>query len=425
MKVLIVGSGGREHAIAASVAKSPRVDKIYCAPGNAGIASLAECVAIGPMEFEKLAAFAKEQEVDFTIVGMDDPLVGGIVDVFEAEGMKVFGPRKNAAILEGSKAFSKDLMKKYHIPTAAYENFTDAAEALQYLETAKMPIVLKADGLALGKGVLICNTLEEAKAGVKEIMQDKKFGAAGNAIVIEEFMTGREVSVLSFVDGKTIKIMSSAQDHKRAKDGDQGLNTGGMGNFSPSPFYTAEVDEFCRTHIYQATVDAMAAEGRPFTGVIFFGLMLTEEGPKVLEYNARFGDPEAQVVLPRMKNDIIDVMEACTEGRLDAVDLQFEDNAAVCVVLASDGYPVSYEKGFPITGLERFEGKEDYHCFHAGTKFDEQGRIVTNGGRVLGITATGADVKEARRKAYEATGWVEFDNKYMRTDIAKSVDEIK
>lgn len=425
MKVLIVGSGGREHAIAASAAKSPRVDKIYCAPGNAGIAALAECVAIGAMEFERLAAFAKEKEIDITIVGMDDPLVGGIVDVFEAEGLKVFGPRKNAAVLEGSKAFSKDLMKKYHIPTAAYENFTDAGEALKYLETAKLPIVLKADGLALGKGVLICNTIEEARAGVKEIMQDKKFGAAGNAMVIEEFMTGREVSVLSFVDGKTIKIMSSAQDHKRAKDGDLGLNTGGMGNFSPSPFYTAEVDEFCRTHIYQATVDAMAAEGRPFTGVIFFGLMLTEEGPKVLEYNARFGDPEAQVVLPRMKNDIIDVVEACIEGRLDAVDLQFEDNAAVCVVLASDGYPVSYEKGFPITGLERFEGKADYYCFHAGTKFDEQSRIVTNGGRVLGITATGADVKEARRKAYEATGWVEFANKYMRTDIAKSVDEVR
>lgn len=425
MKVLIVGSGGREHAIAASAAKSPRVDKIYCAPGNAGIAALAECVAIGAMEFDRLAAFAKEKEIDITIVGMDDPLVGGIVDVFEAEGLKVFGPRKNAAVLEGSKAFSKDLMKKYHIPTAAYENFTDAGEALKYLETAKLPIVLKADGLALGKGVLICNTIEEARAGVKEIMQDKKFGAAGNAMVIEEFMTGREVSVLSFVDGKTIKIMSSAQDHKRAKDGDLGLNTGGMGNFSPSPFYTAEVDEFCRTHIYQATVDAMAAEGRPFTGVIFFGLMLTEEGPKVLEYNARFGDPEAQVVLPRMKNDIIDVVEACIEGRLDAVDLQFEDNAAVCVVLASDGYPVSYEKGFPITGLERFEGKADYYCFHAGTKFDEQSRIVTNGGRVLGITATGADVKEARRKAYEATGWVEFANKYMRTDIAKSVDEVR
>ena len=375
------------------------------------------------MEFDKLVAFAKENKIDFTIVGMDDPLVGGIVDVFEAEGLKVFGPRKNAAILEGSKAFSKDLMKKYNIPTAAYENFTDPQEALAYLETAKMPIVLKADGLALGKGVLICNTLEEAKAGVKEIMEDKKFGTAGNTMVIEEFMTGREVSVLSFVDGKTIKIMSSAQDHKRAKDGDQGLNTGGMGNFSPSPFYTKEVDEFCKKYIYQATVDAMAAEGRPFTGVIFFGLMLTADGPRVLEYNARFGDPEAQVVLPRMKNDIIDVMEACVDGKLDTIDLQFEDNAAVCVVLASDGYPVAYEKGFEITGLEKFEGKEDYFCFHAGTKFNEAGKIVTNGGRVLGITATGADLKEARKKAYEATEWVNFANKYMRHDIGKAIDE--
>lgn len=425
MKVLVVGSGGREHAIVTSVAKSSRVDKIYCAPGNAGIAALAECVPIGAMEFDKLVAFAKEKEIDFTIVGMDDPLVGGIVDIFEAEGLRVFGPRKNAAILEGSKAFSKDLMKKYNIPTAAYENFTSAEEALAYLETAKMPIVLKADGLALGKGVLICNTLEEAKAGVKEIMQDKKFGTAGNTMVVEEFMTGREVSVLSFVDGKTIKIMSSAQDHKRAKDGDEGLNTGGMGNFSPSPFYTEEVDEFCRKYIYQATVDAMAAEGRPFTGVIFFGLMLTEDGPRVLEYNARFGDPEAQVVLPRMKNDIIDVMEACVDGRLDEVDLQFEDNAAVCVVLASDGYPVAYEKGFPITGFEKFDGRDDYFCFHAGTKFDENGQIVTNGGRVLGITATGKDLKEARAKAYEATGWVEFSNKYMRTDIGKAIEEIK
>ena len=422
MKVLVVGSG-REHAICTSVAKSPRVDKIYCAPGNAGIAALAECVPIGAMEFDKLVAFAKENKIDFTIVGMDDPLVGGIVDVFEAEGLKVFGPRKNAAILEGSKAFSKDLMKKYNIPTAAYENFTDPQEALAYLETAKMPIVLKADGLALGKGVLICNTLEEAKAGVKEIMEDKKFGTAGNTMVIEEFMTGREVSVLSFVDGKTIKIMSSAQDHKRAKDGDQGLNTGGMGNFSPSPFYTKEVDEFCKKYIYQATVDAMAAEGRPFTGVIFFGLMLTADGPRVLEYNARFGDPEAQVVLPRMKNDIIDVMEACVDGKLDTIDLQFEDNAAVCVVLASDGYPVAYEKGFEITGLEKFEGKEDYFCFHAGTKFNEAGKIVTNGGRVLGITATGADLKEARKKAYEATEWVNFANKYMRHDIGKAIDE--
>ena len=423
MKVLVVGSGGREHAIVTAVAKSKRVDKIYCAPGNAGIAALAECVAIGAMEFDKLVAFAKEKEIDFTIVGMDDPLVGGIVDVFEAEGLKVFGPKKNAAILEGSKAFSKDLMKKYNIPTAAYENFTDPQEALEYLETAKMPIVLKADGLALGKGVLICNTLEEAKAGVKEIMEDKKFGTAGNTMVVEEFMTGREVSVLSFVDGKTIKIMDSAQDHKRAGDGDTGLNTGGMGNFSPSPFYTKEVDDFCKKHIFQATVDAMAAEGRPFTGVIFFGLMLTEEGPKVLEYNARFGDPEAQVVLPRLENDIIDVMEACVDGKLDTIDLKFEDRATVCVVLASDGYPVKYEKGLPITGLENFDGKKDYYCFHAGTKFDDNGNIVTNGGRVLGVTATADTLKEARTKAYEATEWVQFANKYMRHDIGKAIDE--
>ncbi len=423
MKVLIVGSGGREHAIAVSVAKSPKVDKIYCAPGNAGIGQIAECVPIGAMEFDKLAVFAKENKIDLTIIGMDDPLVGGIVDVFEAEGLRVFGPRKNAAILEGSKAFSKDLMKKYNIPTASYENFDDADKALKYLETASFPIVLKADGLALGKGVLICNTLDEARDGVKSIMLDKKFGAAGNQMVIEEFMTGREVSVLSYVDGRTIKTMTSAQDHKRAQDGDKGLNTGGMGTFSPSPFYTTEVDKFCKEHIYQATVDAMAAEGREFKGIIFFGLMLTPNGPKVLEYNARFGDPEAQVVLPRMKNDIIDVMEACIDGTLDKVDLQFEDNAAVCVVLASDGYPVKYDKGFEIKGLERFNGKEGYYCFHAGTKLDENGRFVTNGGRVLGVTATGADLKEARANAYAAAEWVEFDNKYMRHDIGKAIDE--
>ncbi|MCD8333648.1 MAG: phosphoribosylamine--glycine ligase [Clostridiales bacterium] len=423
MNILIVGSGGREHAIAMSVAKSTRADRIYCAPGNAGIGQIAECVPIGAMEFEKLAAFAKEHAIDLTIIGMDDPLVGGIVDVFEAEGLRVFGPNRAAAILEGSKAFSKDLMKKYNIPTAAYENFDDPEKALAYLETAKMPIVLKADGLALGKGVLICNTLEEAKAGVREIMQDKKFGSAGNQMVVEEFMTGREVSVLSYVDGKTIKIMSSAQDHKRAQDGDQGLNTGGMGTFSPSPFYTKEVDDFCQKYIFQPTVDAMAAEGRSFKGIIFFGLMLTEDGPKVLEYNARFGDPEAQVVLPRMKNDILDVMEACIDGTLDQIDLQFEDNAAVCVVLASDGYPVSYQKGYEIRGLENFADKDGYYCFHAGSKLNDAGQIVTNGGRVLGVTAKGADLREARANAYKATEWVDFENKYMRHDIGKAIDE--
>ena len=422
MKVLIVGSGGREHAIATSVAKSPKVDKIYCAPGNAGIGMIAECVPIGAMEFDKIVAFAKENAIDLTIVGMDDPLVGGLIDELEKEGLRAFGPRKNAAILEGSKAFSKDLMKKYNIPTAGYENFDNADDAIKYLETAEFPIVLKADGLALGKGVLICNDFEEAKEGVKSIMLDKQFGTAGNRMVIEEFMTGREVSVLSYVDGKTIKTMTSAQDHKRAMDGDQGLNTGGMGTFSPSPFYTEEVDEFCKKYIYQATVDAMAAEGREFKGIIFFGLMLTPKGPRVLEYNARFGDPEAQVVLPRMKNDIIEVMEACIDGKLDEVDLQFEDNAAVCVVLASEGYPVKYEKGLEIKGLENFVDKDGYYCFHAGTK-EENGKIVTNGGRVLGVTAKGADLKEARANAYAATEWIDFDNKYMRHDIGKAIDE--
>lgn len=423
MKVLIVGSGGREHAIAWKIAQSSKVDKIYCAPGNAGISGIAECVNIGAMEFDKLVAFAKEKQIDLTVIGMDDPLVGGIVDAFEAEGLRVFGPRKNAAILEGSKAFSKDLMKKYQIPTAAYETFETAEAALEYLETAKYPIVLKADGLALGKGVLICNTREEAKEGVKTLMLDKQFGTAGDRIVVEEFMTGREVSVLSYVDGKTIKIMTSAQDHKRAKDGDQGLNTGGMGTFSPSPFYTEEVDRFCKEHIYQKTVDAMAAEGRTFKGIIFFGLMLTEDGPKVLEYNARFGDPETQVVLPRMKNDIVDVFEACIDGTLDQIDLQFEDNAAVCVVLTSDGYPEHYEKGYKITGFENFDGKDGYYVFHAGTRFDGED-IVTNGGRVLGVVAKGSDLKAARANAYEATKWIQFDNKYMRNDIGKAIDEV-
>ena len=423
MKVLIVGGGGREHAIAWKVAQSKKVDKIYCAPGNAGIAEFAECLNIGAMEFDKLVTFAKENAIDLTIIGMDDPLVGGIVDRFEAEGLRVFGPRKNAAILEGSKAFSKDLMKKYNIPSAGYETFTSAQEAMKFLETSKYPTVLKADGLALGKGVLICNTKQEAMDGVKSIMLDKQFGSAGNTLVVEEFMTGREVSVLSFVDGETIKIMTSAQDHKRAKDGDQGLNTGGMGTFSPSPFYTEQVDAFCNKYVYQASVDAMKSEGRAFKGIIFFGLMLTQEGPKVLEYNARFGDPETQVVLPRMKNDIVDVFEACIDGTLANIELEFEDNAAVCVVLASDGYPENYEKGFEITGFENFKNKDGYYVFHAGSKFNEDGKIVTNGGRVLGVTAKGANLKEARANAYEATKLIKFDNKYMRNDIGKAIDE--
>ena len=424
MDILIVGSGGREHAIAQSVAKSTRAGKIYCAPGNAGISQVARCVPIGAMEFEKLVSFAEEKKIGLVIVGMDDPLVGGLVDELEAAGIRAFGPRKNAAILEGSKAFSKDLMKKYGIPTAAYETFDEPEKALEYIKTADYPIVLKADGLALGKGVLICNTLKEAQEGVRTIMEDKKFGDAGNRMVIEEFMTGREVSVLAFVDGKDIRIMSSAQDHKRAGDNDTGPNTGGMGTFSPSPFYTEEIDDYCKKYIYQATVDAMAKEGRPFQGVLFFGLMLTEKGPKVLEYNARFGDPEAQVVLPRMKNDIVEVMEACIDGRLHEIKLEFEENAAVCVVLASEGYPLHYEKGLPVTGLERFEKEEGYYCFHAGTKFDESGTLVTNGGRVLGITAKGDDLKTARENAYRATEWVRFDNKYMRRDIGNTIMEL-
>ncbi len=422
MKVLIVGSGGREHAIASRVVLNKDVEKIYCAPGNAGIAALAECVDIKAMEFEKIRDFAVSKEVDLVIIGMDDPLVGGLTDILEEAGLRVFGPRKNAAILEGSKAFSKDLMKKYNIPTASYETFDDPSAAVEYLKTAPMPTVLKADGLALGKGVLICQTLEEAIEGVKTIMEDKAFGDAGNRLVVEEFMVGREVSVLSFVDGKTIKTMTSAQDHKRAGDGDTGLNTGGMGTFSPSPFYTEEVDEFCKKYIYQATVDAMAKEGRPFKGIIFFGLMLTKNGPRVLEYNARFGDPEAQVVLPRMENDLVEVMQACIDGRLDTVDLKFSDNAAVCVVLASGGYPVSYRKGYKISGLDSFEGKNDYFCFHAGTA-QKDGDIVTSGGRVLGITALGDDLKNARAKAYEACKWVEFTDMYKRNDIGKAIDE--
>ena len=418
MKVLVVGSGGREHAIVWSLKKNANIEKIYCAPGNAGIGLDAECVPIGAMEFDKLVDFAKKENIDFTIIGMDDPLVGGVVDAFEKEGLRVFGPRKNAAIIEGSKAFSKDLMKKYGIPTAKYESFTDYEEAKKYLDSQEMPIVIKADGLALGKGVLICMTREEAEEGLKEIMLDKKFGSAGNAVVIEEFLQGPEVSVLSFCDGKTVVPMVSAQDHKRALDGDKGLNTGGMGTFSPSVFYTEEMNEECMKTIFQPTVDAMAKEGRPFVGILYFGLMLTKDGMKVIEYNARFGDPETQVILPRLKTDLLEIMEACVDGKLADMNIEWYDNAAVCVVLASGGYPVAYEKGFEIKGLDEIAKRDDIVVFHAGTA-EKDGKLVTNGGRVLGITGIGKDINEAIKIAYEGVEIVDFEKKHFRTDIGR------
>ena len=416
MKILVVGGGGREHAIIWKLKQSPRVEKIYCAPGNGGISQDAECVNIGPMEFDRLVAFAKEQKIDLTVVGMDDPLVGGIVDVFEQNGLRVFGPRKNAAIIEGSKAFSKELMKKYDIPTAGYETFDDFETAKAYVLTQEPPIVLKADGLALGKGVLICQSQEEAVEGLKEMMIDQKFGKSGTKVVIEEFLTGPEVSVLSFCDGKTVCPMVSAQDHKRAYDNDQGLNTGGMGTFSPSRIYTPEIAETCMKEIVRPTVDAMAKEGRPFQGVLYFGLMLTPKGMKVIEYNCRFGDPEAQVVLPRLKTDLVDIMEACIDQTLDQMDIQWEDNAAVCVVEASGGYPEHYEKGYEITGLDQASQMENLMVFHAGTK-QENGKFYTNGGRVLGITGTGKTLEEAIKRAYEGVAVVDFEKKHFRHDI--------
>ena len=414
MKVLVVGSGGREHAIVTSVAKSPRVDKIYCAPGNAGIASLAECVAIGAMEFDKLVAFAKEHAVDFTIVGMDDPLVGGIVDVFEAEGLKVFGPRKNAAILEGSKAFSKDLMKKYGIPTAKYELFTDADAACAYIDSQGAPIVVKADGLALGKGVIVAQTVEEAKAAVRSMIEDKAFGQSGARVVIEEFMEGPEVSVLSFTDGETIVPMVSSMDHKCALDGDKGPNTGGMGTIAPNPCYTEKIADECMQTIFLPTIRAMKAEGRPFKGCLYFGLMLTKDGPKVVEYNCRFGDPETQVVLPLLKSDLLTVMQATTSGTLKDVPVEFSTDSACCVVLASNGYPKKYESGFPITMSEEAAA----HTYVAGAKKDGD-RLLTAGGRVLGVTAVAPTLEEAVKEAYRLSSEVDFANKYCRSDIGR------
>ena len=424
MRVLVVGSGGREHAICWKLAQSPKVTELFCAPGNGGIAQVATCVDVKATDVPGMVAWAKEHHMDFVMVAPDDPLAMGMVDALEEAGIPAFGPRANAAIIEASKAFSKELMAKYHIPTAAYATFTELDKALAYIEERGAPIVVKADGLALGKGVGVASTVGEAKQAATEMMADKKFGESGSTVVIEECMVGPEVTVLAFCDGEHLVPMLSSQDHKRAYDGNQGPNTGGMGAFCPSPKYTPEIAQRCMEEIFLPTVAAMKAEGRPFQGVIYFGLMLTKDGPKVVEYNARFGDPEAQVVLPRMKNDMIEVCEACIDGTLDRIDLQFEDNAAVCVVLASEGYPVKYEKGFPIEGLERFDGMEGYACFHAGTKLSEDGRtFLTNGGRVLGVTAKGATLQEARANAYRATEWIHFQNKSMRHDIGKAIDE--
>ncbi len=414
MKILVVGGGGREHTILWKLAQSPKKPELYCAPGNGGISQIATCVDIAATDIEAMVAFAKQEKMDLVVVAPDDPLAMGMVDALEAEGIRAFGPRKNAAIIEASKAFSKELMKKYHIPTAEYETFSDAEKALEYVKTAKIPLVVKADGLALGKGVLICKTRQEAEQAVRQVMLEKAFGAAGNTVVIEEFLEGPEVSVLTFTDSHTILPMASAQDHKRARDNDEGLNTGGMGTFSPTPKYTPDIQQQVEREIILPTVDALNAEGRPFKGVIFFGLMLTKDGPKLLEYNARFGDPEAQSVLFRMKNDLLEIFEAVIEERLSEIALEFEQGAAVCVVMASGGYPEHYEKGKEISGLE--EVSDGVVVFHAGTKL-ENGKFYTSGGRVLGVVAKGADMQAARKIAYENVEKIHFEGAQYRKDI--------
>ena len=416
MKVLVVGGGGREHTIVWKLSQSPKVDKIYCAPGNAGIAALAECVAIKATDVEAMVDFAVKAQIDMVMVAPDDPLVLGMVDAMEAKGIRAFGPRANAAIIEGSKVFSKDLMKKYNIPTAKYEVFDNADAAIAYLQTAPIPTVIKAEGLALGKGVIIAQTLDEAEKAVHEMMEDKVFGNAGSRIVIEEFLTGPEVSVLAFTDGKTIKPMVSAQDHKRAYDNDEGLNTGGMGTFSPSRIYDEKMAEECMKNIFLPTMDAMNAEGRTFKGVLYFGLMATKDGVKVIEYNCRFGDPETQVVLPRLESDLYEIFDAIIDERLDTVDIKWRDGGAVCVVAASGGYPVKYESGFEITGIEAAEALGDITVFHAGTKCID-GKVVTAGGRVLGVTAVAESLDAAIKKAYEGVEKVHFDKMHYRKDI--------
>ena len=417
LKLLVVGGGGREHTILWKLAQSPRVEKLYCAPGNGGIAQLAQCVNLKATDIEGVVEFAKREGIDLVFVAPDDPLVLGMVDALEAAGIRAFGPSKAAAIIEGSKAFSKGLMKKYQIPTANYEIFEKAEDAAAYIrERNQFPAVIKADGLALGKGVVIAQNMEEAEQALHSIMEDKIFGASGNRVVIEEFLTGQEVSVLCFTDGKTMKPMVSAQDHKRAFDHDQGPNTGGMGTFSPSRVYTDELAEQCMETIFLPTMRAMNQEGRTFRGVLYFGLILTSDGPKVIEYNCRFGDPETQVVLPRLKTDLLEILEAILDGRLEEMEIEWDQGAAVCVVLASGGYPASYETGKPIRGLEKFQGREDLIVFHAGTKQTAEG-LVTSGGRVLGVTALADDLEQAIRKAYDAVPWITFENLHYRRDI--------
>ncbi len=420
MNVLMIGSGGREHALIKKILESPRIGKLYCAPGNGGISRDAITVDIPVMDKEKMVAFAKENDIDLAFVAPDDPLADGMVDAFEEAGIRAFGPKANAAVIEASKVFSKNLMKKYGIPTAQYEVFDDSQKAVEWVTSNSVaPCVVKADGLALGKGVLICPTTEDAVNAIKTIMEDKKFGASGNSVVIEEFLTGPEVSVLSFTDGKTVKPMVSSKDHKRAYDNDEGLNTGGMGTISPNPYYTDELAQQCMDEIFVPTVNAMAKEGRPFKGCLYFGLMMTPKGPKVIEYNARFGDPEAQVVLPRLKTDLLDICDAVIDGTLDKLEIEWSDEPTACVVMASGGYPESYKKGIEMFGLDDKGQVEGAVVYHAGTKYAD-GKFYTNGGRVIGVTAKGADLDEALKKAYDAVGRISFENAHYRTDIGRT-----
>lgn len=420
MKILVVGSGGREHAIIRKLAESPKVDKIYAAPGNGGISCDAECVAIGAMDKEGMVSFAKENEIDLVFVAPDDPLADGMVDTLMANGIRAFGPLANAAVIESSKVFSKNLMKKYGIPTADYETFDDPEKAVAYIvEKGKYPVVIKADGLALGKGVIIAQSEEEARAAVKEIMEDKKFGASGNNVVVEEFLTGPEVSVLAFTDGIALKPMVSSKDHKRAYDNDEGLNTGGMGTISPNPYYTDEIADICMKTIFEPTVAAMNSENRTFKGCLYFGLMITPDGPKVIEYNARFGDPETQVVLPRLKTDLVDIIEAVIDGKLSQLNIEWTNEATACVVMASGGYPLAYRKGIEINGLDENGQVSGATVYHAGTKL-ENGKFLTNGGRVLGVTASGKTLDAALEKAYAAVEKISFEGAHYRKDIGKT-----